>query len=134
MNPVPYASGVGSVMYGMVCSRLDLAYAISLVSRFMVDLGQTHWNALKWLFRYINGSLGHGLKFRRCSAEKDAISGYVDVDFAGCMDTRKSLTGYVFTLFGTAITWKANLQSVVLYLPLKLSILLSLKVLRKDHG
>ena len=41
------------------------------------------------------------------------IEGFVDGDFAGCLNTRKSLSGYVFTLFGTAINWKSNLQSVV---------------------
>lgn len=113
MKTVPYASGVGSVMYGMVCSRPDLAHAVSVVSRFMANPGMTHWNALKWLLRYLNGSLGSGLRFKRSTQVEEALTGYVDADFAGCVDTRKSTTGYVFTLFGTAVTWKANLQSVV---------------------
>ena len=37
----------------------------------------------------------------------------MDTDFAGCLDTRKSLSGYVLTLFGIAVNWKSNLQSVV---------------------
>ncbi|RVW69880.1 Retrovirus-related Pol polyprotein from transposon TNT 1-94 [Vitis vinifera] len=41
------------------------------------------------------------------------LQGFVDVDYAGNIDTRKSLTGYVFTVFGGAVSWKANLQSVV---------------------
>lgn len=47
MTRIPYASGVGSVMYGMVCSRPDLAYAMSVVSRFMETPGMAHWEALK---------------------------------------------------------------------------------------
>nr|KYP76596.1 Retrovirus-related Pol polyprotein from transposon TNT 1-94 [Cajanus cajan] len=113
MESVPFASGVGSIMYGMVCSRQDLAYVISLVSRFMANPGQLHWNALKWLFRYLNGTLGYGLRFKISHIERDVVIGYVDADFARCLDTRKSLIGYVFTTFGTAVTWKANLQSVV---------------------
>jgi len=42
-----YASGVGSIMYSMVCSRPDLSYAISVISRFMANPGQVHWQALK---------------------------------------------------------------------------------------
>ncbi|RVW64482.1 Retrovirus-related Pol polyprotein from transposon TNT 1-94 [Vitis vinifera] len=42
-----------------------------------------------------------------------ALQGFVDADYAGNIDTRKSLTGYVFTVFGGAVSWKANLQSVV---------------------
>lgn len=47
MSKIPYASGVGSLMYAMVCSRPDLAYAVSMVSRFMANPGQEHWKALK---------------------------------------------------------------------------------------
>jgi len=42
MVSTPYASGVGSIMYGMVCSRPDLAYAVSIVSRFMANPGIVH--------------------------------------------------------------------------------------------
>ncbi|WJX42094.1 hypothetical protein P8452_29365 [Trifolium repens] len=85
MEGTPYASGVGSIMYGMVCSRPDLSYAISV----------------------------GGLKYTRTDPGRDALEGYVDADYAGNVDTRKSLSGFVFTLFGTAVTWKANQQSVV---------------------
>lgn len=47
MSSVPYANLVGSLMYGMVCSRPDLAHAMSVVSRFMCDPGRTHWEAAK---------------------------------------------------------------------------------------
>ncbi|CAJ2678716.1 unnamed protein product [Trifolium pratense] len=54
-----------------------------------------------------------GLKYTRTDPGRDALEGYVDADYAGNIDTRKSLSGFVFTLFGTAVTWKANQQSVV---------------------
>lgn len=53
MTRVPYASAVGSVMYGMVCNMPDLAYAMSMVSRFMANPRMTHWEALKWILRYL---------------------------------------------------------------------------------
>ena len=40
MSRVPYSSVVGSLMYAMVCSRPDLSYAMSLVSRYMVNPGK----------------------------------------------------------------------------------------------
>lgn len=112
MNQTPYVSGVGSIMYGMVCSRPDLAHAISIIRRFMGDLGSAHWEAVKWTLRYLNGSLNAGLRYKKTTHEA-AITGYVDADFVGNVGTRKSLTGYVFTLFGTTISWKENQQSVV---------------------
>jgi hypothetical protein len=42
MAHIPYASVVGSLMYDMVCTRPDLAHAISVVSRFMGDPGKEH--------------------------------------------------------------------------------------------
>ena len=112
MDTIPYASGVGSIMYGMVCSRPNLAHAVSIVSRFMADPCQAHWEALKWVLRYVNGSLESDMKYKK-AAQGDAIMGYVDADYAGNVDTRKSLSGYVFTLFGTASCWKENLQPMV---------------------
>ncbi|KAE8658886.1 Detected protein of unknown function [Hibiscus syriacus] len=70
MENVPYTSGVGSIMYGMVCSRPDLAYDVSIISRQ--------------------------------ENEREIVVGYVDSDYAGSIDTRKSLTGFIFTIFGTA--------------------------------
>jgi len=105
----PYASGVGSIMYGMVCSRPDLSYSISVISRFMANPGQVHWKALKWVLRYLKGCFG-GMKFTRSEPGRDALEGYVDADYPGNVDTRKSLSGFVFTLFGTTVTWKANQQ------------------------
>jgi len=40
MSRVPYASAVGSLMYAMVCTRSDLAYAVSTVSRFISNPGK----------------------------------------------------------------------------------------------
>ena len=53
------------------------------------------------------------LKNTRSQPRRDVLEGYVDADFAGNVDTRKSLSGFVFTLFGTTVTWKANRQLVV---------------------
>ena len=49
ISRVPYASAVGSLMYAMVCTRLDLAYAVSTISRFMSNPGKQHWEAVKWV-------------------------------------------------------------------------------------
>lgn len=70
---------------------------------------------MKWILRYIDGSLNRALIYGGASGEdsKAEIEGYVDSDYAGRMDSRKSISGYVFTMFGTTISWKATLQKVV---------------------
>ena len=47
MSRVPYSSVVGSLMYAMVCSRPDLSFAMSLVSRFMANPGKEHWKVVQ---------------------------------------------------------------------------------------
>ncbi|CAJ2663689.1 unnamed protein product [Trifolium pratense] len=112
MSKVPYASAVGCLMYAMVCTRPDLAQAVSQVCKFMSKPGKHHWEAVKWIFRYLKGTTGHGIMF---SSEKGnpSVVGYVDSDYAGDMDDRRSTTGYVFTLAGGPICWKSSVQSIV---------------------
>ena len=97
MNFVPYANVTGSLMYAMVCSQPDIAHSISILSRFMANQGKEHWNGVKWLLRYVRGSLGAGLKFRS-SKEGVGIIGYVDSDYARDLDKRRSTIGYNFHL------------------------------------
>ena len=110
MSRVPYSSAVGSLMYAMVCSRPDLSYAMSLVSRYMAKTGKEHWKAVQWIFRYLRGTSKACLKFGRTG---EGLAGYVDSDYAGDLDKRRSLTGYIFTVGGCVVSWKAILQDVV---------------------
>ncbi|KAH9698451.1 hypothetical protein KPL71_024012 [Citrus sinensis] len=99
MSQVPYASAVGSLMFAMICTRLDIAQAVGAVSRYMTNPGGEHWIALKRILRYIRGTSDVAL----CYGESEFTArGYVDSDFAGDLDKRKSTTGYVFTLAGAA--------------------------------
>ena len=49
MSKVPYASTIGSLIYAMVCTRLDIAYTVGVVSRYMSHLGLENLNAVKWI-------------------------------------------------------------------------------------
>ena len=53
MSRVPYACAIGSLMYAMVCTHPDIAYAVSVVSRFMSKPGKEHWKAVQWILRYL---------------------------------------------------------------------------------
>ena len=111
MSKVPYANVVGCLMYLMVCTRLDISHAVSVVSRFMVDPGKEYWNAIKWIFRYLTGTRDFGILFdQRAGTE---VVGYVDSDYAGDLDSRKYTTCYVFRFVGGPICWKSTLQDVV---------------------
>jgi hypothetical protein len=97
-------------MYAMLCSRPDLAHAMSVVSRYMANPGKEHWNAVQWIFRYLRGTSNACLRFGKSTR---GLVGYVDSDYACDLDTRRSLTGYVFTIGGCAVSWKARLQATI---------------------
>lgn len=89
MDIIPYTSIVGSLMYVMVCTILDIAHAVSLINRFMSNLGRSYCRALKWILRYIKGSLCRVLVYGGARNEngKYAIEVFVDSNYVSCLDT-----------------------------------------------
>ena len=73
MSKVPYASTIGSLMYAMVCTRPDIAHAVGVVSRFMSRPGKQHWEAVKWILRYLKGSLDTCLCFTGASLKLQGL-------------------------------------------------------------
>ena len=65
---------------------------------------------MKWILRYLHGTSDTCLEFDR---NNNSLAGFVDSDYAGDLDKRRSLTGYVFCIGGCAVSWKATLQHVV---------------------
>ena len=110
MSKVPYASAIGSLMYAIVCTRPDTAHVVRVVSRFMSRPGKQHQEAVKWILRYLKGSSDTSFCFTGASLK---LQSYVDVGFAGDIDSRKSTIEFVFTLGGTTISQASNLQKIV---------------------
>jgi hypothetical protein len=110
MSKDPYSLAVGSLMYAVVCMRPDIAHAVGVVSRYMNDLHKENWMEIKWILKYLRGTTSHALCFGGSSV---VLQGYVDLDMAGDKDSRRSTTGYVFTMGGTIVSWISKLQKVV---------------------
>ncbi|XP_048501345.1 secreted RxLR effector protein 161-like [Beta vulgaris subsp. vulgaris] len=104
MSRVPYASVIGSLLYAMVFTRADFTHAVNVVSRFVGDPGEEHWQAVKRIFWYLRGMSKIGLIY-----EGD-VTCFSDFDYAMDVDGRRSMTSYVFTLGGSVVNWKATLQ------------------------
>ncbi|WVZ16376.1 hypothetical protein V8G54_009358 [Vigna mungo] len=110
MAEIPYASAIGSLMYAMVCTRPDIGHAVGVVSRFMSNPGKAHWEAVKWILRYLRGTIEKCLYFSKGELK---VQGYVDADFGGEVDHRRSTTGYIFTVGTTAVSWMSQVQKIV---------------------
>lgn len=76
---VPYREAIGSLMYAMIGTRPDIAYAVSFLARFSEAPKLIHWNAVKRIFRYLKETSSYGLTFRGSTSESP-ISCYVDSD------------------------------------------------------
>lgn len=94
MRDTPYSNAVGSIMYSMVSTRPDIAYGLGLVSRFMSKPGREHWNAVKWLLRYLKGTSNLKLVYSGASKSNCEVIGYCDSDYAADLDKRRSISGY----------------------------------------
>ena len=111
MKNVPYRSAVGVLMYLMVGIRPDLAAALGALSQFAADPCPTYWQALKRVFRYLQATLTHGLRFSGSGC--GIMEGYSDADWEGDIETRRSTSGYVFVLNGGCISWRSKKQRTV---------------------
>jgi hypothetical protein len=101
---------VGGLLYAVTSTRPDIAAAVNQVCRFMQDPGKPHWEAVKRILRYLKGTTENGLLLGGDSTD---LAGYADADWAGDVDKRKSVTGYVFYLGQAPISWNSKLQPTV---------------------
>nr|GEZ78195.1 retrotransposon protein, putative, Ty1-copia subclass [Tanacetum cinerariifolium] len=115
MSKVPYANAVGSLMYLIVCKRPDIAYAVSVVSRYLAKPGKNHWEVVKLILIYLRGTANVGLVYGINRGNHVNVPGFVDSDYAKDPDTCRSITGYVFLVQGCVVSWKATLQHVVAF-------------------
>lgn len=111
MELLPYASAVGSLMYAQVCTRPDIAFIVGMLGRYLSNPGMDHWKAVKRVLRYLQRTKDYMLTYRK--SDQLEIIGYSDSDFAGCQDSRRSTSGYVFMLAGGAISWKSVKQTLI---------------------
>ena len=110
MRRVLYASAVGSLMYVMVCTRPNIAYTVGVVSCFLSNLGRIHWEAVKWIMRYLRCTSKLKLTF---GSGKPVLVGYTDSYMAGDVDNRRSTSGYLMTFSGGVVSWQSRLQKCV---------------------
>ena len=106
MSKVPHSSAFRRIMFAMVCTPSDIGHVVSVFTRYITSPGKCHWQAVKWMLRYLKGTSDLYLVFGRNST---GLFGYVVSNYAGDLDRRRSLTGCVFTIGSCAMCWKATL-------------------------
>lgn len=125
-----YQKAIGCLMYIMICTKPQIAFAICHLAQFCSDPNVEHQQALKRLFRYLKGTMGQGLVLggrrskltniqelrirgktkdqKELIAEMSPIFGFTDADHAGDTEDRKSVGAYVFYVNGSCVSWSAK--------------------------
>jgi hypothetical protein len=109
-----YQAMVGSLVYAMLCTRPDLAYAIQQLSQFSPNPTNAHFQAAKRVFRYLQGTHMMSLVYSGKDNDDviDRVQVYCDADYALGED-RKLISGSLLTFAGCPISWQAKKQTTV---------------------
>lgn len=101
---------IGSLMYAMLGTRVDIAFSVSVLSRQLANPGPAHIKAVKRIMRYLKGISHLELVFR---GTLKPLTGYSDADWAGDLETRRSTSGFLFNIGSGAISWSSKRQPTV---------------------
>src|SRR6266702_4985986 len=96
-------------MYATIATCPDIAFAVSALSQFLSNPGITHWEAVKRVFRYLMGTKTFELTY---GGERHGLEGFTDADGA-TQEHRRAISGYVFLIDGSAISWSLRKQELV---------------------
>ena len=91
----------------MLCTRPDVAFALSVTSRFQANQGECHWEAMKCILKYLRRTKDLFLVY---GGEELKLLGYIDSSFQLDPDDSRSTSGFMFTLNGGAVSWKSFKQ------------------------
>ncbi|KAI3797236.1 hypothetical protein L1987_32491 [Smallanthus sonchifolius] len=105
-----YRSLAGALQY-LTFTRPDISYAVQQVCLFMHDPREPHYNFMKRILRYIQGTLDYGL--RLTGSKSISLTAYSDADWGGCPDSRRSTSGYCVYMGNNLISWSSKRQNTI---------------------
>jgi hypothetical protein len=112
MTDRPYRSLVGSLLYIATCTRPDIAFVVSKLSRHLEAPNSVHWKAAIRVLRYLRTTCNVGINYRSMSSGLN-ICAFSDSDWANQKDDRKSTSGVIVLMCGGPVIYKSRLQRTV---------------------
>ena len=109
----PYRELIGALTWISVTSHPEIAFAATHLAQFNSNPGEAHWEAGKTVLRYLKGAINCHLTLGLHDGNPTELVGYSDSDWGRDIDSRRSITGYVFLLGLSAISWSSKKQIMV---------------------
>jgi len=107
-----YQSMLGSLMYTVIGTQPDIMFTIHYLSQHSIALGEKHFNVMKCIYHYLNGTSDLGLLFYRNQFNHNPV-GFSDLDWASDPNTQRLVSGYTFLFCGAIITWSVKKQPTI---------------------
>lgn len=107
---LPYRELVGALQYLTIMTRPDISFAVNKLAQFNSQWNERHFTLAKGVLRYIKGTIDHGIALGGSQA---GLVGYSDADHQGCLDSRRSTTGWAMMYRGGIIAWKSKRQTCI---------------------
>ena len=104
-----YQALIGSLADAVTATRPDIAQALGSVNQFSSNPSAEHWQSVKRILCYIKGTLDWGIQFDGSKEKEVQLNGFVDADWGGDVNGRKSQSGYMFTICGGIVSWASKL-------------------------
>lgn len=92
-------------------TRPDLSYTVQHLSQFLQKPRVPHIEALMHTLRYVGSTVGQGIILK--ASDQLTLQAYSDSDWGACVDTRRSVSGYIMLLGNSPISWKSKKQATV---------------------
>lgn len=109
-NPTLYRSLVGKLNF-LTHTRPDLSYSVQTLSQFMQTASNLHYQALLHTLNYVHSTIDQGILLK--ATDSITLQAFSDSDWAACLDTRRSVTGYLLLLGNSPVSWKSKKQGTV---------------------
>jgi hypothetical protein len=106
---MPYCEAVSVLNWATLAMHPDIAFAIAMVAHFGANPGPMHWEAIKWIFRYLASTQDLWLSY---GETRHVLEGYADMDSSMAKDWW-AITGYAFLIDSSAISWSLKWQEIV---------------------
>jgi len=109
VDETKYRSIIGNLLYLSICTRPDIIFSVSKAARRVKEPNMEDWNNVMRILRYLKGTKKYGINFKN----NPNVKAYIDSDYGGDLETRRSTTGFLITFGGAPTSWCSKLQKSI---------------------